>query len=107
MKRLKLMREERGWTQGKVGRLSGLSQSTISKLELGDMRVGMDSLKTLAGMFEVSVEMLMCPLGVSLDRAIVVNGLEHLTSDNLEKTRDYVQLLLKAQEVEYENESRR
>jgi transcriptional regulator with XRE-family HTH domain len=51
-------RVDRGWSQEELARFSGLSTRTIQRVESGE-RAGLESLKSLAAVFETSISTLM------------------------------------------------
>lgn len=51
-------RIEKGWTQEELARHSGLSSRTIQRIETGN-NAGLESLKSLAAVFETSISVLM------------------------------------------------
>ena len=51
-------RVDRGWSQEELARFSGLSTRTIQRIESGQ-RAGLESLKSLAAVFETSISTLM------------------------------------------------
>ncbi len=51
-------RIENGWTQEELARHSGLSTRTIQRIETGH-QAGLESLKSLAAVFETSISILM------------------------------------------------
>ena len=51
-------RVDRGWSQEELARFSGLSTRTIQRVESGQ-RAGLESLKSLAAVFETSISTLM------------------------------------------------
>ena len=55
---LKEMRKERGWTIDHLADLSGLSKGYLSQLENDKRQPSMETLRDLAGIFDVSVSAL-------------------------------------------------
>ena len=54
---LKALRNDRGWSQEQLSQMSGLSVRTIQRIEQGS-KPGMESLKSLAAVFEVDIKTL-------------------------------------------------
>ena len=54
---LKKMREKRNWSQEQLAEMSGLSVRTIQRIEAGN-KASLESLKSLASVFEVNVSTL-------------------------------------------------
>ena len=48
------LKNARGWTQGKLARVSGLTPSTISRIVNGEMKVSSTSINALANAFGVT-----------------------------------------------------
>ncbi len=65
MSRLKSLRQERGFTQGRMARELGTSQQTISRIEVSDDLVPTDILIKASAYFNVSVDYL---LGLTAER---------------------------------------
>lgn len=58
MTRLRELRKEKGYTQIKMQMLSGIDQSTYSKLELGKRNLSFEQCKRLALILETSMDYL-------------------------------------------------
>lgn len=58
-KRLRELRQERGWKQGQVERALTLRPGVVSQYERGLREPGFDLLLALADLFEVSVDYLL------------------------------------------------
>ena len=54
-RRLRELREERGWNQEYLAEISGIGRTHISQLENGRREAGLRMLETLAGAFKVAV----------------------------------------------------
>ncbi len=54
-RRLRELREERGWNQEYLAEISGIGRSHISQLENGRREAGLRMLETLAGAFKLAV----------------------------------------------------
>lgn len=54
-KKIKSLRQERGWTQGDVANRLGITVAAFSKIETDVTDVSLSRIQTLAGIFEVSV----------------------------------------------------
>lgn len=59
MKNLKILREERGLSQTKLGELVGLSQSSIHSYEKGEYEPDIGLMKQFADIFSVSIDFLL------------------------------------------------
>ena len=53
-RRLRELREDRGWSQDYLAQMSGIGRTHISQLENGRREAGLRILETLAGVFEVA-----------------------------------------------------
>ena len=53
-RRLRELREDRGWSQDYLAQTSGIGRTHISQLENGRREAGLRMLETLAGVFEVN-----------------------------------------------------
>lgn len=58
-RRVRDLRTAHGWSQGELGHHTGLHQTSISKIELGQRATTVDELVALADAFEVSVGFLL------------------------------------------------
>lgn len=58
--RLKISRKTRGFTQKQLSELSGLNESLISHLEIGDRQPSYETLKKLSVALSVSSDYLLC-----------------------------------------------
>ncbi len=54
-RRLRELREERGWNQEYLAEISGIGRTHISQLENGRREAGLRMLETLAGAFKLEV----------------------------------------------------
>jgi transcriptional regulator with XRE-family HTH domain len=54
-RRLRELREERGWNQEYLAEISGIGQTHISQLENGRREAGLRIIETLAGAFKLAV----------------------------------------------------
>jgi transcriptional regulator with XRE-family HTH domain len=54
-RRLRELREERGWNQEYLAEISGIGRTHISQLENGRREAGLRMLETLAGAFKLAV----------------------------------------------------
>jgi transcriptional regulator with XRE-family HTH domain len=57
--RVKSLRQHKNWSQEQLAQLSGLNVRTIQRIEKGES-VGLETLKSLAAVFEISVSDLKC-----------------------------------------------
>ena len=53
-RRLRELREERGWSQDYLAEVSGIGRTHISQLENGRREAGLRMLETFAGVFELT-----------------------------------------------------
>ena len=60
---MKSLRRQKRWSQEQLAQLSGLNVRTIQRVEKGD-RVGIETLKALASVFEVTIDELISSLEV-------------------------------------------
>ena len=58
--RIRQLRQESGYTQQELGKKIGQTKSNISKYETGALEPGIDTLKTLSRIFNVSLDYLLC-----------------------------------------------
>ena len=63
--RIRDLREDRDWTQAYVASILGMTQTGYSKYERGEREVPVDTLITLANLYETSVDYL---LGLTKER---------------------------------------
>lgn len=55
-KRIKLLREEKGWSQEELGkRIGGVSKSFISKLENGQKKINLEHIKNISSALDVDI----------------------------------------------------
>lgn len=72
--RIRLLREQRGWSQNYLAKKTGIPQPTIWHLERGDIeRPNVECLRLLADAFEVSIDSLV------RDEVVVLNVSKHVT----------------------------
>ena len=90
MLRLKELREERGLSQGELGKMFGLSVSTISMYENGKREPGFDTVVKFANFFGVSTDYL---LGLGKPK-----GTEDFVPRN-EEEREFIRLLRRSDDV--------
>ncbi len=69
--RLRLFRQERGWTQAQLARAAGVSPATVSRLELGEERPRESTVRALATALHVEPERL---LGLAGQAALFPTG---------------------------------
>jgi len=88
---VKLMRENRGWTQEQLGEKTGKAQPTIAQLENPDYgRFSLDSLKRLANAFDVALMVRFVPFSELVDWTVGLTP-ERLTPpsfDEEQRARD-------------------
>jgi DNA-binding NarL/FixJ family response regulator/transcriptional regulator with XRE-family HTH domain len=79
--KVKELREERGWTQGDLACVAGLSKSTIEKLEAGKKPFPLKTLKAVAEALKVSIECI-----TTQSRAVIELSLGRRLDPFLEET---------------------
>lgn len=90
--RLKTLRQERQWSQEQLAQLSGLNVRTIQRFEKGES-VGLETLKSLAAVFEITTDEL-------LDS--VENNLAlHSTVENTKESEEKKQAIEKVKSIKY------
>lgn len=67
-KKIKSLRQERGWTQGDVASKLNITVAAFSKIETDVTDVSLTRIQTLAGIFEVSVSELL-----GLNNVVAIN----------------------------------
>jgi transcriptional regulator with XRE-family HTH domain len=103
MNRIKLLREERGWTQAQLGKMLNVKDSAISKYETEKIPLTADTLKLLSEIFGVSVDYIMGissvrdPAGTSFSKPSI---LDDLSPEAREKAEEYVEMLKKLDDIE-------
>lgn len=85
---MKSLRLERHWSQEQLAKLSGLNVRTIQRAEKGES-VGLESLKSLAAVFEMSLDELKLALENEHKEQLTAN--EDLTSANPAELREQAQ----------------
>ncbi|HGY10066.1 MAG TPA: XRE family transcriptional regulator [Oceanithermus profundus] len=96
--RFRELRKERGWRLKDVAEATGLSIPYLSDLERGRTNPSLDTLRTLAGAYGLSVHDLMAPVDFYGERtpAALPRGLAELLDDPVlgaEITPDWVEAL--------------
>ena len=72
--RIRLLREQRGWSQNHLAKETGIPQPTIWHLEKGDIeRPNVEYLRLLADAFGVTIDSLV------RDEAVILNVSKHIT----------------------------
>ncbi len=85
--RLRALRRARGWTLAEVAERSGISQSTLSKVENQQLSLTYDNIIRLAGGLDVDVSELFAESGISIAnsrRSVTRHG-----EGRLQSTRNY------------------
>ncbi len=80
-KRVREIRESRGWSQDVLAELSGLNRSYIGSLERAEHNVGIRNIASIANAFEVPIERLFerkCVIEELPDTPAVNNGEPHI-----------------------------
>jgi len=80
-KRIREIRERRGWSQDALAELSGLNRSHISSLERAEQNVGLHNIASVANAFEVPIEKLFertCVIKELPDTHVKDNGKPHV-----------------------------
>jgi len=101
MNRIRILREEKGWTQAKLGNLLNVKDSAISKYETEKIPLTAETLKRLSEIFDVSVDYI---LGLSPVRKpdntsfakpkiLEIQDLEELSNESREELKQYIQFL--------------
>lgn len=71
--RIRLLREQRGWSQNRLAKETGIPQPTIWHLEKGDIeRPNVESLRLLADAFHVTIDSLV------RDEVVIPNVSKHI-----------------------------
>ena len=83
------LRLQRGWSQEHLSELSGLSVRTIQRIERGH-KAGLESLKSLAAVFEISV--------TDLQGEPTMNEQTH-TNENTQITQDEMKVIEQVREI--------
>jgi len=79
-KRIREIREKRGWSQDVLAELSGLNRSYIGSLERAEHNVGIRNIVSVANAFEVPIERLFerkCVIEELPDTPVKDNGKPH------------------------------
>ncbi len=78
--RIKAARARKGFTQGNIAQLTGLSTPHISNIETGNTKLGLPTIIHLANVLDVSVDELLCD-NIHRSEQIYCNELAELTKD--------------------------
>lgn len=71
--RIRLLREQRGWSQNQLARMTGIPQPTIWHLEKGEIeRPNVESLRLIADAFQVTIDSLV------RDEVVMPNVSKHI-----------------------------
>ncbi|MBD5770563.1 helix-turn-helix domain-containing protein [Marinomonas colpomeniae] len=89
---IKKLRLQRGWSQEQLSLLSGLSTRTIQRIEKGQ-NPGLESLKSLAAVFETSVAILQEEPDMNTEFSVSIE--ERLAFERVRKIKDFYQHLIK------------
>lgn len=95
-RRLRTIRERKGFTQGDVGKRAGLSAAAISQLESGERRPNFNTLVSLAAALEVTPDSLIgLPTGQGNDPELrgLFRKLEGMTAQDISTVRAFVRFL--------------
>lgn len=116
MNRIKMLREERGWTQAQLGKMLNVKDSAISKYETEKIPLTADTLKLLSEIFDVSVDYILGlspvrkPGGTSYARPKIsetiaskdtdlLETMENLSDEAKKKAMEYIEMLKTLDEV--------
>ena len=78
--RIKAARVRKGYTQGSIAKLTGLSTPHISNIETGNTKLGLPTIIPLANVLDVSVDELLCD-NIHRSEQIYCNELAGLIQD--------------------------
>ena len=90
MKRLRTLREQRGYTLEQVAEALGLRNQYVSNYELGKRRPDYETLKKFADFYGVSVDYLLEREDGEFTRIINKAKAEGITAQDLEKALDFL-----------------
>lgn len=90
MKRLRILREQRGYTLEQVAEALGLRNQYVSNYELGKRRPDYETLKKFADFYGVSVDYLLEREDGEFTRIINKAKAEGITAQDLEKALDFL-----------------
>lgn len=90
MKRLRTLREQRGYTLEQVAEALGLRNQYVSNYELGKRRPDYETLKKFADFYGVSVDYLLEREDGEFARVINKAKAEGITAQDLEKALDFL-----------------
>ena len=116
MNRIRMLREERGWTQAQLGEMLNVKDSAISKYETEKIPLTADTLKRLSEIFDVSVDYILGlspvrkPCGTSYAKpkisetiaskdADLLETMESLSDEAKKKAMEYVDMLKTLEKV--------
>jgi len=116
MNRIRMLREERGWTQAQLGEMLNVKDSAISKYETEKIPLTADTLKRLSEIFDVSVDYILGlsparkPCGTSHAKPKILEAIASKDTDLLEtmeslsdeakkKAMEYIDMLKTLDEV--------
>jgi transcriptional regulator with XRE-family HTH domain len=101
MNRIKLLREEMGWTQEYLGSLLNLKNAAISKYETGRAALTEDTLRSLSQLFKVSSDYLIglsdirdySPHDISSDEKRILSYFNKLDDEHQDIAKGYLATL--------------
>lgn len=103
--KVKVKREEKGFTQAELAKRTRLTQATISRLESGEVRqLKSEAIKSLAGVLGVSIDFLVGDrakmgfdetLKSDKNAQVIFRGFEKLSEEKRKQLREFVEFLLK------------
>jgi transcriptional regulator with XRE-family HTH domain len=103
--KVRVKREEKGYTQSELAKRTGLTQATISRLESGEVRqLKSEAVKSLARALGVSVDFLVGDrrnmgfaetITSDENAQVIFRGFEKLSEEKRQQLKDYVEFLLK------------
>jgi len=91
---MKSLRLKRNWSQEQLAQFSGLNVRTIQRVERGD-KVGSETLKSLAAVFEISVSELLELINKETQPAKASQNIakENVTNEQLKNAKEKVKLI--------------
>jgi len=116
MNRIKILRDEKGWTQTELGKLLNVKDSAVSKYESEKIPLTAETLRRLSEIFGVSVDYILGnssvrnPEGTSHSKPIITDVIvnrdkealdtfRELSPEAREKAAEYIEMLKTLQEV--------
>lgn len=109
MNRIKQLREEKGWTQAKLGKLLNVQKAAVSKYELGKIPITDSTIMKLVEIFDETSDYILGITDVrnkkndanAQSQSFIEEG---LTQENIEELKKFAELLKLKQKVEQNDE---